>query len=198
LSDFVTKQGVDSVYGVRPPSPDEYDPKHKALLSSSMIPGDIATLRFECDERHRPFGVLFADLDGFKAFNEALGEVRVDQTVLPPVLRAVDAAAYGHGRVYRHGGDEFVILLPNATVGLASALGDQLRHDVGALRFPGTTLLPSVSVGIWLTTPESHLTDLELVERAQEAKKAAKAEGKNRTVVLRESGDGSQKCISAD
>jgi diguanylate cyclase (GGDEF)-like protein len=188
LADFLTRQGVESLVPRRPSPPDEFDPKHKTLLSSSQIPRDLEMLRWECDERHRPLGVVFADLDDFKLFNEDLGEVRVDQVVLPTILRAVERAAFGHGRAYRHGGDEFVILLPNASIALASAIALQIRDEISPLRFAATERAPSISIGIWMTAPESHLTDNELIEAAAAAKKAAKRLGKRRTVVRQEVG----------
>jgi len=107
--------------------------------------------------------------------NTELGEVIVDLLVLPRILAAVESAAYGHGRAYRHGGDEFVLLVPNATLEVISSLVRQLKRAVEALTVDDTTFIPKLSAGVWITVPCSHLTANELVVRASEAKAQSKA-----------------------
>ena len=102
--------------------------------------------------------------------NTELGEVIVDLLVLPRILAAVESAAYGHGRAYRHGGDEFVLLVPNATLEVISSLVRQLKRAVEVLTVDDTTFIPKLSAGVWITVPCSHLTANELVVHASEAK----------------------------
>ena len=175
-----------TVHGRSTPAPElsneETDPKHRILLSASLMTRDIAVYRSHCEDRRLPFAVVYADLDDFKVFNTAKGEVYVDRLVLPPILNAVEIACYGHGRAYRHGGDEFVLLLPNATRDLAVLVATQVARSVAEVRLEGLPQ-PRLSIGVWITHPESHLTSTELVDEAATAKRRSKELGKNRITV---------------
>jgi diguanylate cyclase (GGDEF)-like protein len=61
-----------------------------------------------------PFSVLYVDLDGFKRINDVAGHSAGD-AILRRVAMAISVAVRGEDFVARHGGDEFVILLPGAT-----------------------------------------------------------------------------------
>jgi diguanylate cyclase (GGDEF)-like protein len=163
-------------------SAEETDPKHRILLSAALMTRDIGVYRGHCEDRRLPFAIVYADLDNFKAFNTAKGEVYVDRLVLPPILNAVEVACYGHGRAYRHGGDEFVLLLPNATKDLAVLVATQVARSVAEVRLEGLPQ-PRLSIGVWITHPESHLTATELVDEAASAKRNSKELGKNRITV---------------
>lgn len=164
------------------------DPKHRILLSPSLIVGDLNVFRKRCEDRGLPLAVVFADLDDFKAFNVELGEGLVDRLILPQILSAVESASLGHGRAYRHGGDEFVLLFPNANLEVVESLVRQLKICIESLTFDGTALVPRLSAGVWIAAPTSHLTALELVDRASEAKKASKVAGKSRITIRLETG----------
>jgi diguanylate cyclase (GGDEF)-like protein len=190
MADFVTAEGRRGQNTIDSLAQEERDPKHRVLLSSSLILHDLMVYRKQCEERRLPFAVVFADLDDFKKFNAELGEVTVDRQILPPILAAVEAASYGHGRAYRHGGDEFVLLLPNVDVAVITSLVQQLKHAVESLTFDVTGLVPRLSAGVWITLPGSHLTANELVDRASQAKAASKSGGKSRITIRREVGSG--------
>lgn len=188
LGDYFTVEGLENSAALGVRADRERDPKHRILLSSSILRPDIGVFRRSCEERRVRLGVLFADLDYFKKVNDALGEVVVDRTVLPQVLGAVERAAFGQAEAYRHGGDEFVLLLPNTSAVRAAWVADELRQGISALPMPPGVNALSASVGIWIAEGESHLTDNELVQRASEAKSRAKQLGRGRVVVWDERG----------
>jgi len=180
LATYVTVQGRN--FPTAELSAVETDPKHQILLSAALMARDISVYRRHCEDRRLPFAIVYADVDDFKAFNTAKGEVYVDRLVLPPILNAVEVACYGHGRAYRHGGDEFVLLLPNATKDLAVLVATQVARSVADVRLEGLPQ-PRLSIGVWITHPESHLTATELVDEAASAKRNSKDLGKNRITV---------------
>ncbi len=183
LATYLTAYGREGLTRTRELAPEEPEPKHRILLSASLIPHDVAVYRHHCENRRVPLAVVFADLDDFKAYNTAKSEVYVDRFVLPPILNAVEAACYGHGRAYRHGGDEFVFLLPNATEAVALSVASQLARLVAQAELEGLPHPPRLSTGIWITHPESHLTSSELVDAAATAKQNSKKVGRNRITV---------------
>jgi diguanylate cyclase (GGDEF)-like protein len=187
LGSYFTAYGRQSLSATTKLSDEEKDPKHHILLSSRILLHDLSVLRAESEDRRRPLAVAFADVDDFKAFNTAKGESYVDRFVLPPILNAIETSMYGHGRVYQHGGDEFALVLPNTNKTVALDLTTQLASAVAAVHLEGMPHQPRLSIGVWITQPESHLTANELIQAAAIAKqKAKKIEGKNRIIIRTE------------
>jgi diguanylate cyclase (GGDEF)-like protein len=98
--------------------------------------------------------VLMLDLDHFKRVNDTYGHIAGDQ-VLHAVARAIDSEINGACTAGRWGGEEFVVLAPNADPTELLALAERLRRRVHSLvvdvtTTTGHTLVQdlSVSVGI--------------------------------------------------
>ena len=94
-------------------------------------------------------GVLFIDLDGFKAVNDELGHAAGDALLTLVGARLVHALR-SDDRVSRHGGDEFVCLLPQLQrEDDALAIARKLQESVSApCQLDGHTLQLRASVGI--------------------------------------------------
>jgi diguanylate cyclase (GGDEF)-like protein len=130
-----------------------------------------------------PFAVLMLDLDHFKTVNDRHGHATGDRAlkhtaaVLKAELREVDA-------VGRFGGEEFLVLMPGATVETALPVAERLRAALltGAPRVEGATLLLSASTGIaqWRESDED---TSRLVMRADAALYRAKQRGRDCVVV---------------
>ncbi len=78
-----------------------------------------------------PLSLLYLDLDGFKAINDAQGHLVGDE-VLQEVSRSLKHSLRGADTVARIGGDEFVLILPATGFEEARALGVRLREEVTA------------------------------------------------------------------
>jgi diguanylate cyclase (GGDEF)-like protein/PAS domain S-box-containing protein len=87
--------------------------------------------------RTPPPGLLFLDLDGFKAVNDSLGHAVGDE-VLVGVARRLRGAVRAEDLVARLGGDEFVVLFDVAE-GDDGAAADRVRRLQDALRQPVRT-----------------------------------------------------------
>jgi diguanylate cyclase (GGDEF)-like protein len=134
------------------------------------------------ERRTTPLCLLMLDLDHFKKLNDTYGHpagdaaLRETAAVLKRVLRKGDVPA-------RHGGEEFVVMLPDATEVVAHQIAERLRSTLEktAVSFGGTTLRVTASVGLAVWPEHGHEAG-ELVAAADRALYVAKAEGRNRVI----------------
>ena len=127
-----------------------------------------------------PLSLVMLDLDHFKQINDRAGHEAGDVALcmladtLRNGLRAVDTAA-------RFGGDEFVIILPQANSDGAMIVAERLRKRIEQIEVPGFGQLTS-SFGI-ATFPNHASSRDALLEAADGALYDAKNAGRNRIVV---------------
>ena len=157
----------------------QYDEKFHILQAPALFLPDLAYFRAKCEVRDAPLTVAFLDIDDFKRLNTAHGETKVDRNLLPRFMQVLEAHVYHHGYAYRQGGDEYLLLLPSLSKQLAIAFLDELRCKLAATKYPEIEGAATVSVGACFAGPDCPLTDRELRDRANQAKKFAKDHGKN-------------------
>jgi len=132
----------------------------------------------------QPVTLLFLDLDHFKLVNDTYDHLTGSEVLselgrlLLSNLRATDIAC-------RYGGEEFIIILPGASLAIASERARTLLEEVKTVRaeFGGIELGPiSLSLGV-AVFPDHGATGGEVVQAADKALLAAKREGRARVVV---------------
>jgi diguanylate cyclase (GGDEF)-like protein len=124
--------------------------------------------------------LLFLDIDHFKAINDNYGHATGD-VVLRELARRIGAELRSRDRLGRWGGEEFVVLLPDAGIEDARAMSERVRRmvaeqpvAVGAMEVPAT-----LSIGLAVFDPIRDDAST-LVARADAALYRAKAGGRNR------------------
>jgi diguanylate cyclase (GGDEF)-like protein len=129
-------------------------------------------------------GVLFLDIDDFKPLNTRFTESTVDRDVLVPFQQLLYDASVHRGNAYRHGGEEFLMILPNHTREEVTQFAERLRQTIETKEFhvDGNPVTITVSIGIALWPGHGKTLD-ELTEKANKAEHEAKARGKNRIEV---------------
>lgn len=123
--------------------------------------------------------LLFIDLDNFKDINDTLGH-QVGDLLLRQLALRLQATVMPPAWVTRHGGDEFLVVLPQLSgeeqaIALAQELMNQIRRP---FTLEGYQLHVTPSVGISLF-PDHGSTPAELVSRADMGMYAAKKLGRN-------------------
>ena len=130
---------------------------------------------------------MFLDIDDFKSLNARFTESVVDREILGPFQLLLRAACNHRGESYRHGGEEFLVLLPNHTPKEIELFAERLREQVEKHDFAvdGNPVRITVSIGIALW-PEHGNSLADLIASANKAEHAAKAGGKNRVELASE------------
>jgi diguanylate cyclase (GGDEF)-like protein len=140
-------------------------------------------LRLLADPQTPRATLLFLDLDGFKFINDGIGHAAGDE-LLVAVSRRLTAHLAGHGSLARFGGDEFVVVLAEASTADARALAEVL---LGALRSPfvidGFELNVEGSIGIASASPDL-MTPEALLRAADRALYRAKAGGRDEFAIF--------------
>lgn len=128
-----------------------------------------------------PFCVALLDLDGFKRVNDLLGHLRGDQLLvelaelLKKTVRATD-------HIGRYGGDEFLMILPRASLASGISLCTRIIEAVRSRSFWVQTEEPAIGLSIGLT----HWRGGEapgwgsILDKTDRALYKAKSKGKNR------------------
>lgn len=134
---------------------------------------------------HEPFSLLMLDIDYFKQFNDTYGHVEGDYC-LRQVAMSIKNDLGDNDFVFRVGGEEFCVLLPQTTAQKAADMADCIRQTVENLHIPHALSQVSpyitISLGIYtLVKHEEQLTIGALLERADRALYAAKESGRNQT-----------------
>ncbi len=147
----------------------------------------------ESEATGSPLSLIIADLDHFKSFNDTHGHQVGDQ-VLRVVGRTLIDCVKGQDTAARYGGEEFAIILPNTTVGSATAVAENIRKNISAKKLKkkgaeGELGPITISIGVSNYVTGENLK--ELIGRADRALYEAKKFGRNR--VMSEEGTALQK-----
>jgi diguanylate cyclase (GGDEF)-like protein len=136
--------------------------------------------RVRRSEGRHSCAVLAVDLDLFKQVNDNHGHAAGD-AVLRQVAALMSRLTRQHDLVARSGGEEFMLLLPEAGVDDAMALAERLRAGMHAqpMLYRSLALTVTLSVGVSTILPDDGSIDA-VMARADGALYAAKAAGRDR------------------
>lgn len=126
--------------------------------------------------------LLIADVDYFKEVNDRHGHIVGDQ-VLRELAQRIARNIRGLDLACRYGGEEFVIIMPDADPEFAASTAERLRRVIADEPFSveGMSSALSVTASIGYAASSSELTSPDrLIERADSALYQAKDEGRNR------------------
>lgn len=135
------------------------------------------------------FSVLLLDLDHFKRVNDTFGHATGD-AVLQALAQVMERERRGSDRVGRWGGEEFVVICPQADFAGALLLGERLRAAIAAEILPRVGQ-QTVSIGVASHAPGESVG--ALLARADAGLYAAKNAGRNRVMGCTASG----RCVAA-
>jgi diguanylate cyclase (GGDEF)-like protein len=124
--------------------------------------------------------LMIIDADRFKDINDRYGHLRGDE-VLKDLAAVLTGAVRKVDRVYRFGGEEFVVISRGLDPKLALAAAERIRIEIGRIAGPDESRAISASIGV-ATAPEDGASLIELISAADRRLYRAKAEGRNRAI----------------
>jgi diguanylate cyclase (GGDEF)-like protein len=131
-----------------------------------------------------PIGIIMADIDHFKRFNDTYGHLAGD-AVLVHVGKLLPTLVRGSDLTCRHGGEEFVLVLPGTSREITQMRAEHMPDGIRnvQLQYDGQTLEAiTFSLGVAVFPGHGSTIDSILVA-ADTALYRAKGEGRNRVVV---------------
>ncbi|CAN7150634.1 PleD family two-component system response regulator [Brevundimonas sp. LjRoot202] len=153
------------------------------LHNRRYMAGQLQAMVSRAGQGGDPVAVLVMDIDHFKAVNDGFGHDAGDEVLrefavrLATNVRAIDLPC-------RLGGEEFVVVMPGASLEDAARVADRIRRDIEAQPFPimggaeGLTITVSIGVAASVAgdTPEA------LLKRGDEGVYDAKSRGRNQVI----------------
>jgi diguanylate cyclase (GGDEF)-like protein len=153
------------------------------LLNRRSFDHAVSAEMRRCARDGQPLSLLMIDIDHFKRFNDEHGHDAGD-AVLRAVGHALRHAVRGGDLVFRFGGEELLILLPDTGAEAAAARAEEVRGLIESLAVAhdGRELGP-VTASIGVASAPLHADRSRLVQTADAALLRAKQAGRNRVLV---------------
>jgi diguanylate cyclase len=128
--------------------------------------------------------IAFMDLDQLKSVNDSFGHVAGDR-VLAGAVRYLTGHLRPYDRIFRYGGDEFLLMLPGTDLATAQLVIRHAREGLASTPLAslpdGTMLHATASFGLAALDCEASVEDC--VDRADQALLLAKTAGRNKVIV---------------
>lgn len=127
--------------------------------------------------------LLIIDVDYFKYYNDKFGHLMGDDCLRLIAERIREAGQRSSDRVFRYGGEEFAIIMPDTSCEGAAVVAEELRLSIERLNISlpieGVCERVTVSVGVACLQPAQHPNPTELIESADQALYRAKDLSRN-------------------
>jgi len=153
------------------------------LYNRRFLEEFIDTFTKQAQRRNETYTILMLDIDFFKQVNDTYGH-DVGDMVIAELGKVIRQSVRESDLAVRYGGEEFVILLQNATKEGGLKVAKLINENFAALRFDvgtGETIKKTISIGI-AVFPEDANTIWKCIKLADNALYIAKTTGRNKIV----------------
>jgi two-component system cell cycle response regulator len=133
--------------------------------------------QFLANRHNHPVGAVLLDIDHFKKINDNLGHITGDR-VLQALGELLQQRIPENALAVRFGGEEFALLVPRCNINDAEQCAEALRTEIETLEPADVSI--TVSIGLATNQQSPDLTLTQLINRADKALYAAKAQGRNK------------------
>ncbi len=134
------------------------------------------------------YAIAMIDVDNFKNYNDHYGHQEGDKTLVS-IVDSIKKNKRDEDRVYRYGGEEVLLLMPNTKLDEAKSALERIRKSIEQLEIEHVkSEIGLVTVSVGLASSEKHNWK-ETVKLADQALYKAKKNGKNQTCIVEEAED---------
>lgn len=128
--------------------------------------------------------IMIVDVDHFKDFNDHYGHPAGD-VVLASISQCLEVSVRPYDRIYRYGGEEFLLYMPNTTMDVAVGLAERLRAAVASKEIRAASSGPvlRVTASFGVAPLEVDRSVEESIDQADRALYQAKSRGRNRVEI---------------
>ena len=155
------------------------------LYNRRYVTRHLAGLAKDPSAEDRNIALIMIDIDHFKNVNDSYGH-DVGDEVLKEISARLQLVVRGQDLAARLGGEEFLIVMTNATQENAQSVAERIRDDIASVPIkaatPEGTTTVTVSVGVAMRESTSEIPDRQL-KRADEALYKAKRGGRDCVVI---------------
>ncbi len=166
----------------------KYDPLTRASNRNTLF-SDIQEEIFKTLLYQEPFSILMVDIDNFKDINDTFGHQLGDLTLIK-VVESIKNSIRDKNKIYRFGGDEFIVMLPSVNVETAQSIANRIIQNIRSIKsvyqLQGINVTASIGITEYNGKDSSKIkNDVEaILRRADQAMYQAKINGKNRVEVV--------------
>ncbi|MFL6796918.1 MAG: PleD family two-component system response regulator [Xanthobacteraceae bacterium] len=153
------------------------------LYNRRYMETHVAALVHQASSRGKPLSVLVLDIDYFKSINDAYGHDAGDDVLREFAVR-IRKSIRGIDLACRYGGEEFVVVMPEADLAVASVVAERLRRSIATEPFlmqQGSRAV-EVTISIGMAALATGENASSVLKRADQALYRAKRDGRNRVV----------------
>ena len=153
------------------------------LFNRRYMESHLGTLVEQAASRSKPLTVLVLDIDYFKSINDSYGHDAGDDVLREFAIR-VRKSIRGIDLACRYGGEEFVVVMPETDLAVATMVAERLRRRIASEPFPIQQGSRNVEVTISIGIAGLGAADnaASVLKRADQALYRAKRDGRNRVV----------------
>lgn len=130
--------------------------------------------------------LMLVDLDHFKKINDNYGHVMGD-LVLKATAKKLQATCRDGAQAFRFGGEEFAIIVPNASFSKARSMAESMRkaiEKIGVKDRRSGEVLGDIAASIGVAELRKGMNPLALIEQADKQLYEAKRLGRNRVMPM--------------
>jgi len=134
-----------------------------------------------CQRSGHPLSLLLIDVDRFKNYNDRYGHIAGDRCLQKVAQTIQRSAKKENGSAYRYGGEEIAVLLPEIDIPNALKIAEAICMNIRYLGLPHEDSEKGVvTVSIGVDTANAKTSKADLINGADKALYAAKADGRDR------------------
>ncbi|MBI5303938.1 MAG: diguanylate cyclase [Chloroflexi bacterium] len=147
---------------------------------------DLVVLAGSAERYGKRYCAVMCDVDHFKLYNDHYGHIAGDEA-LRRIAQAITQNCRNGDVVYRYGGEEILLILPEQSPADAARVAERLRDAIQALALPHVLNAPTgvvtISAGVAMLEAGDYLAMHLWLKRADDALYLAKQAGRNRVCV---------------